>query len=138
MMPNSKVRPIVAFNWAPTMNRVESHDDHSHAQITNKWEEFDYFESGISRHDRDYWHTRRAFLNSYRFTEHNEYFKGKLKRSMKELNNAAMGVVLDIRKEMSKRKVGFRVFRFKFALSSSMVLVSIRCFTPWLGKKRVD
>lgn len=133
-MPNSKVRPLVAFNW-PDMNLVESHDD-DHLQIANKWQDFDYSESGITRKDRDYWHTRRAFLNSYRFSEKNE-FKGKLKRSVKELNEAAMRVVLDIRKEISKRKLGFRVFRFKFALSS-LVLVSIRCFTPWLERKRLD
>ncbi|KAH7572829.1 hypothetical protein JRO89_XS03G0021000 [Xanthoceras sorbifolium] len=89
--------------------------------MANKWQEFDYLESGISRHDRDYWHTRSAFLNSYRFSEQNQ-FKEKLKRSVKELNEAAMGVVLDIRKEMSKRKVGIRFFRLRFALSSQVVV----------------
>ncbi|KAL5784067.1 hypothetical protein ACOSQ2_006459 [Xanthoceras sorbifolium] len=132
-MPNSKVGPIVAFNWPHMINSVESHHDRC-LSMANKWQEFDYLESGISRHDRDYWHTRSAFLNSYRFSEQNQ-FKEKLKRSVKELNEAAMGVVLDIRKEMSKRKVGIRFFRLRFALSSQVV-VSIRCFTPWLSKKR--
>lgn len=99
-------------------------------KLTDKWE--DDYGSG-NRHGRDYWHARRAFLNSYHFREQNG-FKDKLKRSMKEFNEAALGVITNYIRELPKKKLGIRAFRVKLGLPS-LSLVSMKCYTPWLNKK---
>lgn len=110
---------------SPEMRRGEA------LQLTDKWQ--DDYGSG-NRHDPEYyWHARRAFLNSYHFSEEKK-LKEKFKRSVKELNEAAMGIVSDIREEISKRKIGFRVLKIKFALPS-LFMTSVRCFTPWFNKR---
>ncbi|KAF2322095.1 hypothetical protein GH714_006601 [Hevea brasiliensis] len=76
----------------------------------------DNYGSGY-RSNCDYWNARRAFLSSYHFKEKSG-FKINLKSNMKELGEAAMGVAMDIRKEISERRLGIRVFRFTFALPS--------------------
>ncbi|XP_030940520.1 uncharacterized protein LOC115965432 [Quercus lobata] len=121
---HAKVRPVtMSYYWSEKRTNVA-------LQLTDNWQE----NYGIGRrHDRDYWYARRAFLNSYHFSEENG-FKYKLRRSVKELNEVATGVVTDIRRKMSKRKLGIRVYRFTVALQS-LVLLSIRCFTPWLNKR---
>ncbi|GAV85679.1 hypothetical protein CFOL_v3_29113, partial [Cephalotus follicularis] len=102
-------------------------------QLTDNWQ--DNYGSGY-RNNRDYWHARRAFLNSYHLTEEN-CFRHKIKRSVKELKDATKGVVLEIRKGLSKRKIGIRVFRFMFHLPSLLIFPSIRCFVPWLNKREL-
>ena len=123
-MQHAKVRPVImSYYWSEKRTNVA-------LQLTDNWQE----NYGIGRHhDRDYWYARRAFLNSYHFSEENG-FKYKLRRSVKELNEVATGVVTDIRRKMSKRKLGIRVYRFTVVLQS-LVLLSIRCFTPWLNKR---
>nr|DAD25328.1 TPA_asm: hypothetical protein HUJ06_026792 [Nelumbo nucifera] len=74
------------------------------------------------RHD---YHVRQAFLRSYQFSTQTS-FKEKLKRSVKELNETAMGVIVGIRQEMSPRKLGARMFRLRLLLLSSF---PFRCFT---------
>ncbi|XVF10212.1 hypothetical protein REPUB_Repub07fG0163200 [Reevesia pubescens] len=117
-MTNTKVIPIIIRNWSD-MN----HRDFS-LKLTDKWE--DDYGSG-NHHGRNYWHARRAFLNSYHLKEQNA-FKDKLKRSMNEFNEAASSVITNCFGELSKRRVGVRVFRVKFGLPS-LVLVNMRCFT---------
>ncbi|KAG7995052.1 hypothetical protein I3843_01G088800 [Carya illinoinensis] len=85
-------------------------------------------------HARDFWYARRAFLNSYHFSEEKIGFKHNLKRSVKELSQVAAGVVREFRREMSKRRLGIRVYRLTVSLPSLFVLVTIRCFTPWFNK----
>ncbi|KAK7325080.1 hypothetical protein VNO77_29141 [Canavalia gladiata] len=94
---------------------------------------------GWSRRGHEFLDARRAFLNSYHLNlerKNNGSFKEKLKKSMKEANEAAVGVVLGMRRGMSKRRVGIRVFRVKMT-SQSWVLVTIRCFIPWLNKREI-
>ncbi|GAV66528.1 hypothetical protein CFOL_v3_10038 [Cephalotus follicularis] len=102
-------------------------------QLTDNWQA--NYGSGY-RNNRDYWHARRAFLNSYHLTEENG-LKHKIKTSMKELKNAAKRVVLEIRIGMSKRKICIRVFRFTFHLPSLLIFPSVRCFVPWLNKREL-
>lgn len=81
----------------------------------------------------DLGHARREFLRSYHFSKKSG-LKEKLIRSVKELNGMAMVVVSDIRRQVSTRRVGIRVFRITMDLPS-LVFVSLRCYTPWLKKK---
>jgi len=93
---------------------------------------------GWSRRGREFCEARRAFLNSYHLSlerSNNGSFKEKLKRSVREVNEAAMGVVLGMHK-VSKRRVKVRVFRIKMS-SQSLVLVTMRCFIPWLNKNEI-
>lgn len=89
------------------------------------------------RNGPDYWQARRAFLGSYRFSEASRTgrFKEKLRRSIVEMNEAAVGTVTDVRRGFSKRRFVIRVFRLKITLpTSSSVLVSMRCFIPTVEK----
>ncbi|KAG4955518.1 hypothetical protein GLYMA_15G029500v4 [Glycine max] len=122
LMRHSKVRPN-----APS-------DDQS-SQLTHN-PQLDH--GGWSRRGREFCEARRAFLNSYHLSlerKNNVSFKEKLKKSVKEVNEAAMGVVLGMRRGVSKRRVGIKVFRVKMS-SHSMVLVTLRCFIPWLNKMK--
>uniref|UniRef100_A0A803Q2Y5 Uncharacterized protein n=1 Tax=Cannabis sativa TaxID=3483 RepID=A0A803Q2Y5_CANSA len=89
-------------------------------------------------HDgRDFWSSRRAFLSSYHLSNQqraDQGFKGKLKRSVKELNGVAVAALSNIRHQVSRRRFGVRVFRLTMSLPS-FLHVSVRCFTPWLDKK---
>ncbi|OMP06294.1 hypothetical protein COLO4_08224 [Corchorus olitorius] len=111
------------------------HHHQNSLKLSDKWE--DDYGSG-NRHGRDYWHARRAFLNSYHFREQ-EGLKDKLKRSIKELNETALCAISKYCGDLSKRstRVGVKVFRVKFGFPS-LGLVSMRCFIPWLNKKRLD
>lgn len=121
MRPAAKVRPVFMSDKRIT----------EPLQLTDDWHET--YGSGRC-HSRDFWYARRAFLSSYHFSEQNG-FKDKLKRSVKELNVVATGIVGDIRRRiMSKRRLGIRVYRLTVALPS-LVLVTIRCFTPWLNER---
>ncbi|KAJ0035386.1 hypothetical protein Pint_25823 [Pistacia integerrima] len=104
-------------------------------QLTDKWED-DY--GNGNRQDRRYWHARREFLKSYNLSsrQNNDSgfkFKEKLRRSINEINEVTIEIVSDIRKGMSKRRIGFRFYRIKFALPS-LVSINVGCFTPWLCK----
>ncbi|GMY32548.1 putative Transmembrane protein [Fagus crenata] len=125
-MRQAKVRPVAMSNY------LSDKPTNIALQLTDNWQE-NY--GSERRHDRDFWYARRAFLNSYHFSEENG-FKHKLKRSVKELNEMAIGVVSDICQKMSKRRLGIRVYRFTVALAPSLVLVTLRCFTPWLNKRK--
>ncbi|KAJ7947491.1 putative Transmembrane protein, partial [Quillaja saponaria] len=117
-MRNSKVRPIIMSNCSDALNFQDNH---------GSWH----------RHGSEFWYARRAFLNSYHFSEENgDGFKEKLKRLVKELNKAAIKVVLDMRDGMSKRRLGIKVFRFTMTLPY-LFLVTMRCFTPWFNKKEL-
>lgn len=123
LMRHSKVRPN-----APS-------DDQSPQLTYNP--QLDH--GGWSRRGREFCEARRAFLNSYHLSlerKNNGSFKEKLKKSVKEVNQVAMGVVLGMRRGVSKRRVGIKVFRVKMS-SHSMVLVTLRCFIPWLNKSKV-
>jgi len=94
---------------------------------------------GWSRRGREFCEARRAFLNSYHLSlerNNNGSFKEKLKKSVREVNEAAMGVVLGMHRKVSKRRVKMRVFRVKMS-SQSLVLVTMRCFIPWLNKNEI-
>ncbi|KAK8498069.1 hypothetical protein V6N13_121428 [Hibiscus sabdariffa] len=90
-------------------------------ELTDKWE--DNYGSG-NRNSHEHWHARRVFLNSYRFTEQDGY-KDKVKRCMKELNVAALGIFNRLQELLSRRRFGIRV---KLGLPS-LALVGMRCFT---------
>ncbi|KAK8691438.1 hypothetical protein V6N13_074949 [Hibiscus sabdariffa] len=123
-MPGTKVIPAAVI-------RTHHHHHGDSLKLTDKWE--DDYGSG-NRNCHDYWHARRAFLNSYRFTEQTG-FKDKVKRRMKELNEEALGMISNcLQVLLSRRRLGTRAFRVKLGLPS-LALVSTRCFTPWLNKK---
>ncbi|EOY04837.1 Uncharacterized protein TCM_020006 [Theobroma cacao] len=107
-MPNTKIIPIIIWNWS------DMHPHQDSLKLTDKWE--DDYGSG-NRHGPDYWHARRAFLKSYHFKEQNG-LKDKLKRSMKEINEAAVGVIANYCRELSKRRLGLRVFRVRLGMPS--------------------
>jgi hypothetical protein len=119
-MRHAKVQPIIMSHEPLQLRPAEN------------WEE--NYGSGRRRHGREFWYARREFLKSYHFSEQNGS-REKLKRWAKELNELANGVVSDIRRQMSKRRVGIRAYRFTLALPSHLVLLTVRCFTPWLNKK---
>ncbi|XP_022631922.1 uncharacterized protein LOC111240682 [Vigna radiata var. radiata] len=96
---------------------------------------------GWSRRGREFCEARRAFLNSYHLSlernNNGRSFKEKLKKSVKEVNEAAMGVVLSMhRRVLSKRRLKIRVFRIRMT-SHSLALVTIRCFIPWINKNDI-
>ncbi|TKY48324.1 hypothetical protein E2542_SST25740 [Spatholobus suberectus] len=124
LMRHSKVRP----NNAPS-------DDQSPHLTHNP--QLDH--GGWSRRGREFCEARRAFLNSYHLSlerNNNGSFKEKLKKSVREVNEAATGVVLGMRRGVSKRRVGIRVFRVKMT-SQSVARVTMRCFIPWLNKRDI-
>ncbi|XVF84380.1 hypothetical protein PTKIN_Ptkin17bG0032100 [Pterospermum kingtungense] len=124
-MPSTKVTPAIIRSWSD----MQHHPHHRSLKLSDKWE--DDYGSG-NRHGHDYWHARRTFLNSYHFREQNG-FKEKLKRSMKKFNEAASNVIANYVRKLSRKRLGVRIFRVKFGLPT-LVLVSMRCFTPWLKK----
>jgi hypothetical protein len=63
----------------------------------------------------------------------NVSFKEKMKRIVKEVNEAAMNVVLGVRK---RRRLGIRAYRVTISLPS-MFLVTMRCFMPWYNKREI-
>ncbi|KAL2332221.1 hypothetical protein Fmac_019802 [Flemingia macrophylla] len=124
-MRHSKVRPNIN---APL-------DDHS-PQLARNIPQLDH--GGCSsRRGREFCEARRAFLNSYHLSlernNNNGSFMEKLKKSAREVNEAAMGAVLGMRRGVSMKRVVIRVFRVKMS-SQSLALVTIRCFIPWLNK----
>ncbi|KAJ6366527.1 hypothetical protein OIU77_003007 [Salix suchowensis] len=98
---------------------------HSLRQLSDAWED---------NYECNYRVARRAFLSSYHFSEKNG-IRDKLRRSVKEMNEVVVGVVSEIRQEICKRRVGIKVFRFTLGLPS-MILFRVRCFAPWIGKRR--
>ncbi|KAK4804795.1 hypothetical protein SAY86_004612 [Trapa natans] len=82
---------------------------------------------------QEYWQGRRAFLSSYRFSDDRSRLSGRLRKSVKGVNEAAMGVVLEVRQELLKRKLVVRVFRVRLTFPS-MVRVCVRFFVPSLRK----
>lgn len=126
-MPNVKVRPIIVFDY-PEIHQSES------LKLADKWQ--DDYASGNRNDLQYYWHARRAFLSSYQFSEENKCNK-KLKGSLKELNEAAMRIFSDIRQEVSKRRLGIRVFKVKFVGPSSAAVMSVGCLMPWLNKREL-
>jgi hypothetical protein len=67
----------------------------------------------------------------------NVSFKEKLKRIVKEVNEAVMNVVLSVRRGMPKRRrLGIRAYRVTISLPS-MFLVTMRCFMPWYNKREI-
>lgn len=119
-MQNPRILPI-----SQTPNNELSKTLNSPLQLTDS-------DRGESHHDRDYWHARRVFLRSYHFSDPDDNLKEKLSRSVKEFSKGAMGAVLEIRREISKRRLGSKVFRFRVALPS-LVFVQ-KCFSPWCTK----
>ena len=126
LMPNAEVCPII-------MSNTNFQSDSTPAASL----QLDY--GRCSRRGREFWYARRAFLNSYHLSSEkntNGSFKERLKRSVKELNEAAMGVVVDMHRGMSQRRIGIKTFRITVALPS-WFLVRMRCFMPWLNKKKI-
>lgn len=142
-MRNTKIRPMLVLDQS-NKNHSDDHQsrhpittDNDHAwqrrvvEINSMQEDDDHHGGRINRGAREYWHARRVFLGSYHFSEE-KGFKVKLRRSVRELNEAAMGVIVDIRREVSKRRAGIRVFKVRLVLPTLVLIV--RCFTPWLKK----
>lgn len=131
-MKNSKVQPIKLSN---NFDAHFSNDTSLQLQVTPNMQLDD---GSWSLRGREFWYARRAFLNSYHFNleRENGSFKEKMKRSMKEVNEGAMRVVLGMRRGMHKRRLGIRAYRVTMALPS-MFLVTMRCFMPWFNKKDI-
>ncbi|MED6144663.1 hypothetical protein PIB30_017764 [Stylosanthes scabra] len=91
-----------------------------------------------SRRGHEFWYARRTFLKSYHLSlekNKNGGFKEKLKKSVKEVNEAAIEVVSRMRRGVSKKKLGMKTFKVKMTIPS-LFLVTIRCFIPWLNKRK--
>ncbi|CAK7322634.1 unnamed protein product [Dovyalis caffra] len=110
-MTDTKICPVTASNLS------DHGRQYSLRQFLDNWE--DYYESNY-RNNPDYWHARRAFLSSYHFSEEIGT-KDKLKRSAKEIKETVIGVVTSIREEVSKRRIGIKVFKFTLGLPSLML-----------------
>nr|DAD43458.1 TPA_asm: hypothetical protein HUJ06_001688 [Nelumbo nucifera] len=80
----------------------------------------------------EYYHVRQAFLRSYQFSTQTS-FKEKLKRSVKELNERAMDVIVEIWQEMSPRKLRIRMLRCRLSHFPSFVF---RCFSVQGDRRR--
>ncbi|KAH7834760.1 hypothetical protein Vadar_019419 [Vaccinium darrowii] len=119
-MPNTKVRPIIVVPNRPETPR------HEPFQQIYGWQSIASPMNDDYGQECDYWHARRAFLSSYHFSERRG-LKEKVKRSLKGLNEAAKGVVLEVRREISRR-VGVRVYKLTMGWPA---LFTIRCFVPW-------
>ncbi|KAL6342619.1 hypothetical protein AAG906_012481 [Vitis piasezkii] len=119
-MHEAKAGPIIA-----TKVQVTIDDDESlHWSDGSRGTKF--------RQGSGYSQSRRAFLTSYHFSvEEKGGIKEKLRRSVKELNEAAMGALVEIGREVGKRRPGIRVFRVSFSLP---FLVPVKCFRPWFSK----
>ncbi|KAL2983661.1 hypothetical protein AAZX31_12G049400 [Glycine max] len=80
----------------------------------------------------------QAFVNSYHFNleRNNGSIKEKLKKSVKEVNEAAMRIFLGMSQRVYKRRLGIRAYRVTMTLPSTF-LVTIRCFMPWLNKREI-
>ncbi|KAL5055763.1 hypothetical protein RYX36_036445 [Vicia faba] len=131
-MRNSKVQPIKLSN---NSNANFSIDASLHLQVTPNLQ-LDH--GSWSLRGREFWYARRAFLNSYHLNLERESvsFKEKLKRSVREVNEAAMNVVLDMYRGVQKRRLGIRAYRVTVSLPF-MFLVTMRCFMPWFNKKEI-
>lgn len=126
-MPSTRVRPMTTFNWPDTnLSRVVVVDSPQQAAVLHNHN--DYYDGYTSRHD---YRGRQAFLRSYQFSTQKS-FKEKLTRSVKELNEVTAGVIVDVRQEISRRRLSIRIFRLR-SLFSSMLLS--RCFTLWHDKQ---
>lgn len=123
-MPNTKLRPIVVSVRPETPRRE------SNFQQTNGWQNIaasPMHEDYGQHHECDYWQARRAFLSSYQLSKR-KGLKEKMKRSVKGLNEAAMAAVLEVRREVSRRRVGVRVYRLTVGWPAWFM---VRCFVPW-------
>lgn len=131
-MRNSKVQPIKLSN---NSNANPSINPSLQLQVTPNLQ-LDH--GSWSLRGREFWYARRAFLNSYHFNLEIEdvSFKERLKRSVKEVNEAAMNIVLDMHRGVQKRRLGIRAYRVTVSLPS-MFLVNMRCFMPWFRKKEI-
>ncbi|CAK8575811.1 unnamed protein product [Lathyrus sativus] len=131
-MRNSKVQPIKLSNHS---NANSSIDTSLQLQVTPNLQ---LGHGSWSLRGREFWYARRAFLNSYHFNleRENVGFKEKLKRSVREVNEAAMNIVLDMHRGVQKRRLGIRAYRVTVSLPS-MFLVTMRCFMPWFNKKEI-
>ncbi|GMI90080.1 hypothetical protein HRI_002677300 [Hibiscus trionum] len=127
-MPSTKVIPAAMIRTWPDMHRYGDS-----LELTDKWE--DDYGSG-NRSGREYWHARRVFLNSYHFTEQNGY-KEKVKKCMKELSEAALGISNRLQELWSRRRLGIRGFRVKLGMPSLALLgMGMGCFTFTRFNKR--
>lgn len=94
-------------------------------------------EANTRHRDQDLWRARHAFLKSYNFSSEygrDKSLKGKMKRSIKELNKSASRVVGGICEDIAKRKLGIRVYKLTINLPS-MVFMKMRCFIPSFRNK---
>ncbi|WJX51646.1 hypothetical protein P8452_37823 [Trifolium repens] len=132
-MKNSKVRPI---KLSKNSYSNSSNDTSLQLQVTPNLQ---LGHGSWSLRGREFWYARQAFLNSYHFNleRENVSFKEKLKRIVKEVNEAVMNVVLGVRRGMPKRRrLGIRAYRVTISLPS-MFLVTMRCFMPWYNKREI-
>lgn len=130
-MRNSKVQPIKLSNFSHTHS-----DDNYSLQVTPPNLLLDH--GSWSLRGREFWHARRVFLNSYHFSleRENGGFKEKLKRLVKEVNEAAMRVALGMYRGMHMKRLRIRAYRVTMSLPS-VSFVTVRCFMPWLNKREI-
>ncbi|KAM7465296.1 hypothetical protein LguiB_012858 [Lonicera macranthoides] len=93
---------------------------------TKAHETLHYLSGSSANYDRQ--QARSVFLKSYRLSER-DGLKEKVKRCVKVVKEVGVVAFVGIRKELLKRKVGFRVYRFTLARPSNLMVV--RCFVPW-------
>lgn len=97
-----------------------------------QWNEIS--QSSKLKQGSEYSQSRRVFLNSYHFRVEKTGMKEKMRKSVKEMNEAAMEALMVIRREVGKRRIGIRIFRVRISLSSHLFLVN--CFMPWFSKMK--
>ncbi|XAR71171.1 hypothetical protein NMG60_11028308 [Bertholletia excelsa] len=137
-MPSTKICPTAKSHWPeiPSSPWLETplHNSFRFNAITTSPLAEDCLVG--YRHERDYWQARRAFLTSYSLSAERKSlgwsFKDKMKKSVKGLNEMAMAVVLEVR-QVSRRRIGVRVYRFTLAWPSFFI---VRCFVPWPYKEQ--
>ncbi|CAN1845872.1 hypothetical protein LINPERHAP1_LOCUS38005 [Linum perenne] len=90
---------------------------------------------------REYWDARRAFLSSYSFTAaavdkggggDMEWMKRKGKVWVKEAKEKTVGFTGYVVREVKRRRVVVKDFRFTLMLPS-FVVIRMRCFAPWIA-----
>lgn len=132
-MWSAEIQPMTVPNQVGSRQRDNLLVHHPGEDESNGSPGFGCYGTDQLPRGQEYWQARRAFLSSYHFSDDQSRLTGRLKRSVKGVNRAAMGVVLDVRQELSKRRFVIRVFRVRFTFPS-VVQIRMRCFVPSLKK----
>ena len=128
-MHETKACPIFVTNFQDSIDDYDYDDgDDGFFQWSNGSQSTEF------KQGNEYSQSRRVFLNSYQFSVERKGVKKKMRRLVKEMNEAVMGALVVIGKEVGKRRLGVRVFRVRVSMASQLVIV--KCFMPWFRKMK--